>query len=63
MDSYQIIQKLRTLWESVARPTSGDSISKSYPEAPIYIRREGRLYRVVNVQLDTTGKIILDTEK
>ena len=58
MDAYDIQTRIRTLWETIARPSSGDSLNKVYPETPVYVLIEGKLISVKEVYLDGR-KIIL----
>lgn len=58
MDAYDIQNRIRTLWETIARPSSGDSLNKVYPETPVYVLIEGKLISVKEVYLDGR-KIIL----
>lgn len=58
MDAYDIQQKIRALWETVARPISGSSAKKVFPETPVYVLVEDKLVSVTEVYLDDK-KIIL----
>lgn len=58
MDAYDIQNRIRTLWETVARPNSGDSPNKVFPETPVYVLIDNKLVSVKEVYLDDR-KIIL----
>lgn len=58
MDAYDIQHRIRTLWETIARPSSGDSLNKVYPETPVYVLIDNKLVSVTEVYLDDR-KIIL----
>lgn len=58
MDAYDIQQKIRALWETVARPISGSSAKKVFPETLVYVLVEDKLVSVTEVYLDDK-KIIL----
>lgn len=58
MDAYDIQQRIRTLWETVARPISGSSAKKVFPETPVYVLIDNKLVSVKEVYLDDR-KIIL----
>lgn len=58
MDAYDIQQRIRTLWEAVARPTSGESANKVFPETPVYVIVDSKLLPIDEVYLDDR-KIIL----
>lgn len=58
MDAYDIQQQIRAIWETVAKPASGTTLSKIFPETPVYVLVEGKLVTVQEVYLDS-GKIIL----
>jgi len=62
MDAYDIQHRIKSLWETVARPVSGDTINKVFPETPVYVLIEGKLISVEEVYLDDR-KIILRTNK
>ena len=58
MDAYDIQHRIKTLWETIARPTSGESPNKVYPETPVYVLIDTKLVSVKEVYLDDR-KIIL----
>ena len=58
MDAYDIQHRIRTLWETVAKPISGDSLNKVFPETPVYVLIDNKLVSVKEVYLDDR-KIIL----
>ena len=58
MDAYDIHQKILTLWQSLARPVSGASAKKAFPDVPVYVLIDNKLVTVEEVYLDS-GKIIL----
>lgn len=60
MDAYEVNQRLRALWETQARPVSGDTLNKVLPEVPVYVLTEGKLKLIRDVYLDDR-KIILST--
>jgi hypothetical protein len=61
MDAYDVQQRVKALWETIARPTSGDALNKVFPETPVYVLVEGKLISVTEVYLDDR-KIILRAE-
>lgn len=60
MDAYDIQNRIKALWETEARPISGDTMNKVFPELPVYVLVEGKLKLVREVYLDDR-KIILRT--
>ena len=58
MDAYDIQQRIKALWASLATPTSGSSPNKVFPEIPVYVLIDGKLVSVKEVYLDDR-KIIL----
>lgn len=58
MDAYDIQQRIKALWETIARPISGSSANKVFPETPVYVLIDNKLVSVKEVYLDDR-KIIL----
>lgn len=58
MDAYDIQQRIKALWETIARPISGSSVNKVFPEVPVYVLIDNKLISVKEVYLDNR-KIIL----
>ena len=52
MDAYDIQKKIKTLWETVAQPVSGDTLNKVFPETPVYVLINDKLIPVGDVYID-----------
>ena len=59
MDAYDIQHRIRTLWETVAQPASGDTLNKVFPETPVYILIDDKLIPVNDVYIDDRKIIIV----
>lgn len=59
MDAYDIQHRIKTLWETVAVPTSGDTLNKVFPETPVYILINDKLISVDDVYIDDRKIIIV----
>lgn len=62
MDAYDIQNRIRTLWETVAQPASGDTLNKVFPETPVYVLINDKLIPVDDVYIDDR-KIIIVADK
>ena len=60
IDAYDIQQSIRSMWGSLSRIVSGDSVKKTFPEVPVYVKIDDKLLVVTNVK-EVDGKIILET--
>lgn len=63
MDAYDIQQRIKTLWETVALPNSGTSPNKVFPETPVYILIDDKLIPVNDVYIDDRKIIIVADNK
>lgn len=61
MDAYDVQQSIRSFWGELSRIVSGDSVKKSFPTVPVYVKIDGRLVIVKSASIEN-NKIILDTE-
>ena len=59
MDAYDIQSRIKTLWETVALPSSGDTINKVFPETPVYVLVDDKLIAVDDVYIDDRKIIIV----
>lgn len=60
MDAYHLYQKVLSLWQQIATPTSGTSANKAFPDTPVYVRINNcTIVEVKEVTL-TDNKIILE---
>ena len=59
MDAYDIQHKIKTLWETVSLPNSGDSPNKVFPETPVYVLIDNKLVSVEDVYIDDRKIIIV----
>lgn len=59
MDAYDIQQRIKSLWETVATPVSGDSINKVFPQTPVYVLVDDKLIAVDDVYIDDRKIIIV----
>lgn len=63
MDAYDIQTRIKTLWETVALPSSGASPNKVFPETPVYILIDDKLIPVNDVYIDDRKIIIVADKK
>ena len=59
MDAYDIQQRIKSLWETVATPTSGDTLNKVFPQTPVYVLVDDKLIAVDDVYIDDRKIIIV----
>ena len=59
MDPYDIQQRIKTLWETVAQPASGDTLNKVFPQTPVYVLIDDKLISVEDVYIDDRKIIIV----
>lgn len=60
IDAYDLQQSLRSMWSTLSRIVSGDSVKKTFPQVPVYVRIDDKLLVVSNASIQD-DKIVLET--
>ena len=62
IDAYDLQQQLRSFWGELSRIVSGSDVKKTFPQVPVHVLVDGKLYVVDQAEI-TEGKIVLKTKE